>query len=274
MKIIILALIISISLHFLAFYNYGNKEFNEKKNKDEIIEKKSDVKFVKLKKKEITEEIKNTPEIKKNLEPEKTEETKKVEKLLNKLSESKTQKKEIEKTETKKIEKIEKRAEVKKQIDVTQSKEFQEKVLKDQIIKKDDSLQNSILENFLSQKEPINKEILNELEKLYGEEYQTFTKVQKAYLEKNLNNFQVITQRVLTRLGYPPLAAKLKIGGANVIEFMFHPDGSITNLKITNSSGYEIFDKYSLELIEIAYKDYPRPTTSTKLKFNVRYQLY
>ena len=274
MKIIILALIISISLHFLAFYNYGNKEFNEKKNKDEIIEKKSDVKFVKLKKKEITEEIKNTPEIKKNLEPEKTEETKKVEKLLNKLSESKTQKKEIEKTETKKIEKIEKRAEVKKQIDVTQSKEFQEKVLKDQIIKKDDSLQNSILENFLSQKEPINKEILNELEKLYGEEYQTFTKVQKAYLEKNLNNFQVITQRVLTRLGYPPLAAKLKIGGANVIEFMFHPDGSITGLQVIDSSGYAVLDDYSVELIEIAYKDYPKPQTSTKLRFNVQYRLY
>jgi periplasmic protein TonB len=263
MKIIILALIISISLHFLAFYNYGNKEFNEKKNKDEIIEKKSDVKFVKLKKKEIIEEVKNTSEI------EKKQEIKKTEEIKNEKKE--TAKNEVKKGETKKIEK---KADVKKQIDVNQSKEFQEKILKDQIVKKDDSLQNSILENFLSQKEPINKEILGELEKLYGEEYQTFTKVQKAYLEKNLNNFQVITQRVLTRLGYPPLAAKLKIGGANVVEFMFHPDGSITNLKITNSSGYEVFDKYSLELIEIAYKDYPRPTTSTKLKFNVRYQLY
>ena len=265
MKIIILALIISISLHFLAFYNYGNKELDEKKQKDEIVEKKSDVKFVKLKKKEILEEVKNTPEIEKKQEPKKIEEIKKVEKPTNKSSEAKVQKKETVKTETKKIE---------KKIDITQSKNFQEKVLKDQIVKKDDSLQNSILENFLSQKEPINKEILSELEKLYGEEYQTFTKIQKAYLEKNLNNFQVITQRVLTRLGYPPLAAKLRIGGANIVEFMFHPDGSITNLKITNSSGYEVFDKYSLELIEIAYKDYPRPTTSTKLKFNVRYQLY
>ena len=263
MKIIILALIISISLHFLAFYNYGNKEFNEKKNKDEIIEKKSDVKFVKLKKKEIIEEVKNTPEI------EKKQEIKKTEEIKNEKKE--TAKNEVKKVETKKVET---KADVKKQIDIAQSKNFQEKVLEEQIVKKDDSLQNSILENFLSQKEPINKEILGELEKLYGEEYQTFTKVQKAYLEKNLNNFQVITQRVLTRLGYPPLAAKLKIGGANVIEFMFHPDGSITNLRITNSSGYEVFDKYSLELIEIAYKDYPRPTTSTKLKFNVRYQLY
>jgi periplasmic protein TonB len=245
MKIIIFALIISISLHFLAFYNYENKEFNEKKHKEEIIEKKSEVKFVKLKKKEIIEEVK------------------KIEKTIKKSLEAKTEKNEIVK-----------KVDVKKQIDIAQSKNFQEKVLKDQIVKKDNSLQNSVLENFLSQKEPINKEILNELEKLYGEEYKTFTKVQKAYLENNLNNFQVITQRVLTRLGYPPLAAKLKIDGANVIEFMFHPDGSITNLKITNSSGYEIFDKYSLELIEIAYKDYPRPTSSTKLKFNVRYQLY
>jgi periplasmic protein TonB len=263
MKIIILALIISISLHFLVFYNYGNKELIEKKHKDEIIEKKSDIKFIKLKKKEILEEVKNTPEIEKKQEIKKNEEIK-------------TEKKEIAKGEVKKAEtkKIEKKATSKKQIDITQSKNFQEKVLEEQIVKKDDSLQNSILENFLSQKEPINKDILSELEKLYGEEYQTFTKVQKAYLEKNLNNFQVITQRILTRLGYPPLAAKLKIGGANIVEFMFHPDGSISNLKITNSSGYEVFDKYSLELIEIAYKDYPKPTTSTKLKFNVRYQPY
>ena len=47
---------------------------------------------------------------------------------------------------------------------------------------------------------------------------------------------------------------------------MFHPDGSITGLKITNSSGYAVFDEYSLELIEIAYKDYPKPSTSTKTK--------
>lgn len=254
MRIIILAFIISISLHFLAFNEYKNKEFIENKQKDEKPEKKSDVKFVKLKR----EEIKNIPESKK------IEEIKTIEKPIEK----------IVKKPKNEIKKVEKKIEEKKQIDVEKSRNFQEKVIKEQIVNKNDSLQNSILENFLSQKEPINKEILNELEKLYGEEYQSFTKIQKAYLEKNLNNFQVITQRVLNRLGYPKLAAKLRIGGVNIVEFMFHPDGSITNLKITSSSGYEIFDKYSLELIEIAYKDYPRPTTSTKLKFNVNYQAY
>lgn len=98
--------------------------------------------------------------------------------------------------------------------------------------------------------------------------------MQKAFLEKNLNNFQVITQRVLNRLGYPRIAAKLRLSGTNMVEFLFHPDGSISNLKITDSSGYEVFDEYSLELIEIAYKDYPRPKTTTKLRFNVSYRLF
>ncbi|MDY0052005.1 MAG: hypothetical protein RBR65_05625, partial [Aliarcobacter sp.] len=95
MKIIILALIISISLHFLAFYNYKDKEFIENKQKNQIVEKKSDVKFVKLKKKENLQEVRNTPEIKK------FEELKKI----DKESKPKVQKKEIVKKERKKIEK-------------------------------------------------------------------------------------------------------------------------------------------------------------------------
>ena len=55
---------------------------------------------------------------------------------------------------------------------------------------------------------------------------------------------------------------------------MFHPDGSITNLKVIDTSGYNILDEYSLELIQIAYKNYPKPETSTKLRFHVQYRLY
>ncbi len=261
MRIIILAFIISISLHFFLFHTYKNEEPKEENQKEEISQKKSDVKFVKLKPKEIVEEKKIEPEIKK------------VEK---KVEEPKIQK-EVKKEPIKKespLKEIPKKVETTKQIDIQKSQKIQEKILDEQIVNKEESIQNKTLENFLAQKEPVNQEVLNELEKLYGKEYESFTKVQKAYLEKNLNNFQVITQRVLNRLGYPRLAAKLKLQGANIVEFMFHPDGSITDLKITNSSGYSVFDEYSLELIEIAYKDYPKPTTTTKLKFNVKYSLY
>ncbi|MDY3201541.1 MAG: TonB family protein [Arcobacter sp.] len=262
MKIIILAFIISISLHLLLLKKYKDKELPENTPKKEIVEKKSDVKFVKLKKNEIqkTEIEKIETQVEKI---EKPQITKKVETVKKEIKENKSTPK-----------KIDKKVERKKEIDIEKSKKFQKSILQEQIVKENNSLQEKTLENFLSQKEPINKEILNELERLYGEEYQNFTKVQKAYLEKNLNNFQVITQRVLDRLGYPKLAAKLKIGGINIVEFMFHPDGSISGLKIINSSGYAVLDDYTIELIEIAYKDYPRPTTPTKLRFKVFYRLF
>lgn len=260
MKIIILAFIISISVHFLLLKKYKDNEFINNTQKEEKVLKKSDVKFVKLKKEE--------PIINKTVQ-EKVES--KVEPVIEKKVEKKIENK-IESLKPKK--EIQKKVENNKRIDIEKSKELQKKILNEQIVNEKESIQDKTLEGFLSQKQPVNKEILNELQKLYGEEYDKFTKVQKAYLEKNLNNFQTITQRVLNRLGYPPLAAKLKIGGVNIIEFMFHPDGSITDLRVLDSSGYAVLDDYSLELIEIAYKDYPKPQTSTKLRFNVQYRLY
>jgi protein TonB len=254
MKIIILAFIISISLHFFLFKKYNNDEFKKNNQIKQEVIKKSDVKFIKLKKEEPI--INNV-----------------MEEKVKPIIEKKVELPEIQKEVVVKKE-IQKKVENNKKIDFEKSKELQKKVLNEQIVNKKESLQDKTLEDFLSQKQPINKEILNELQKLYGEEYDKFTKVQKAYLEKNLTNFQTITQRVLNRLGYPPLAAKLRIGGVNVIEFMFHPDGSITGLKVIDSSGYAVLDDYSVELIEIAYKDYPKPQTSTKLRFNVQYRLY
>lgn len=254
MKIIILAFIISISLHFFLFKKYNNDEFKKNNQIKQEVIKKSDVKFIKLKKEEPI--INNV-----------------MEEKVKPIIEKKVELPEIQKEVVVKKE-IQKKVENNKKIDFEKSKELQKKVLNEQIVNKKESLQDKTLEDFLSQKQPINKEILNELQKLYGEEYDKFTKVQKAYLEKNLTNFQTITQRVLNRLGYPPLAAKLRIGGVNIIEFMFHPDGSITGLKVIDSSGYAVLDDYSVELIEIAYKDYPKPQTSTKLRFNVQYRLY
>ena len=256
MRIIILAFIISISLHLFLFTKYKFEKSTQNNNTEVKIEKKSEVKFVKLKKEE--------PVLNKSFEKE-----------IKPIVEQKIEKK-IETPQIKKeiITKEITKKDYNNKIGIEKSKELQKTILNEQIVDKNNSIQDKTLENFLSQKEPINKEILNELQKLYGEEYDKFTKVQKAYLEKNIGNFQTITQKVLDRLGYPPLAAKLKIGGVNIVEFMFHPDGSITNLKVIDSSGYAILDDYSVELIEIAYKNYPKPETSTKLRFHVQYRLY
>lgn len=253
MKNIIFAFIISVILHLLLLISY-NKSLNETKqeNKQEqnekIVEKKSDVKFVKIQQEIISQEKKIEPK------PEPKVSEKIIEKQI-KVPKNESENKIAQNT--------------KKSADIKQAKEMQKNILKET-----NALQEKTLENFLSQKEPINKNILNELEKLYGEEYKNFTKVQKAYLEKNLNNFQVITQRVLDKMGYPELAAKQKIGGINTVEFIFYPNGDISDLRIINSSGYSVLDKHSIELIEIAYKDYPKPTEPIKIRFRVFYRAY
>ena len=255
MKKIVLAFFVSLLIHILLFLNYSFKEpAKEEKKKDN---EKSEVKFVKLVQEKVSQE-------------------KSVQNIEPKINEPKIVEEQKEDIKTpKKVEKQQKASSElkannsKKQLDIKEAKKVQK-----QILKESSNLQDSALEKFLSQKTPVNQEILNELQKLYGKEYDNFTSVQKAYLEKNLNNFQVITQKVLNRMGYPKLAAKLGIGGINTIEFMFHPNGDISGLKIIGSSGYTILDDYSLELIQIAYKEYPKPTEPTKLRFKVFYRNY
>lgn len=267
MKPIILAVFISIAIHLLILNNYKipKQEITVSQKNDNNA--KTDVTFVQLKKAE-PKKIIETPkkeEPKPVAKPEPKIEPKKIEKP--KVIEKKQ---EIKPIQTPKIKekKIEPKPEIKKVVPIAKPKPIQE------IIEPKKTIQDKTLEKFLAQEEKVDKETLDTIERLYGREFETFTKVQKAFIKDNINNFGIITQRVLNRMGYPRLAAKLGIGGVNVVEFTLFPDGSIKGLKISDSSSYSILDDYTLELIEIAYKDYPRPKTPTKLKFNVIYKLY
>ncbi len=247
MKKIITALLISIIIHTIFLFDYSSKKELDKIKPEEKKEaEKSDIKYVKLVKPKIEE--KKEPKESKKVEP-KPKPKPKPKKVIEK-------KQKINKKELKK------------------AKDFQKKVIKKQIVKDKDSIQEKTLEDFLSQKEPVDKKMLSTIEKLYGKEFNDFTKVQKAFIKKHLNTFKAITQRTLNRMGYPKLAQQLQLSGRNSISFIFHPNGDISDLKLTNSSGYEVFDEYTIELIKIAYKDYPRPKTATKLRFNVIYTFY
>lgn len=236
MKKIIAAFIISLLIHSFFIYSFNDIKNEEKKEQTKKPHNISEVKFVKLTPSEPIASQKEAKPLKKEEPKPKKEITK-------------------EKVETKELK---------------EAKSFQEKILKES-----SKLQEQTLENFLSQKDTIyNNEVFNELKELYGKEYDDFTTVQKAYLEKNINNFQIITQRVLNRLGYPHEAVRLKITGINIVEFIFHPNGDISDLKIIQSSGYSILDNRTLELIQIAYKEYPKPQTPTLLRFKVFYRLY
>lgn len=257
MKLILIAFFLSISFHFLFIFSFMQKPEPKKniQNKEEI-KKTTEIKYVKLKKKPEAKKIEPKKELKKpNIKKQKVQKPK-IEKKTKKSVKKKTVQKKLPKKQLEK------------------SKKLQNKILKNQIVNKEKSIQNKTLEDFLSQRDSKEEKMTSQVERLYGREFETFTKVQKAFIKKNLNTFQAITQRVLNQMGYPYIAREMRISGINQVSFIFHPNGDISNLKITNSSGYSVFDDYSLELIKIAYKDYPRPKSATKLIFNVQYRLY
>ena len=133
------------------------------------------------------------------------------------------------------------------------------------------------LNDFLNAKEDPNdtKDDVDEITKsyiqLYGEEFNSFSDDTKQYLKNSLKDIAMITQRYLE---YPYLAAYAKQSGKNIIEFYLYPDGTISDAKIISSSGYNILDWNTLDTIEKAYRDYPRPKEKTKIIIYVHYKLY
>ncbi len=112
------------------------------------------------------------------------------------------------------------------------------------------------------------------IKKLYGAEFQNFTSTQKKFIENNLDTIQEITQRTLTRRGYPEGAGRTGQEGTNVVSFNLHPNGDISDLRLKTRIGYRALDENTLSLIRVAYMDYPYPSTTTKIVFYVTYSIY
>ena len=112
------------------------------------------------------------------------------------------------------------------------------------------------------------------IRKLYGSSFHNMTPTQKQFIEENLDSIQEITQRTLTRRGYPEGAGRTKQEGTNVVTFKLHPNGNISNLRLKTRIGYRALDENTLSLIKVAYKDYPYPSSTTQITFYVTYTIY
>lgn len=112
---------------------------------------------------------------------------------------------------------------------------------------------------------------IQEIDELYGEEFGDLGTAEKEFIRDNLRNIGRITQKYLQ---YPRVAAYFGQSGINAVEFYLHPNGDISDLKIIKSSGLSSFDGNTLNTIEIAYKDYPRPKVKTLIRINVTYSYY
>jgi TonB family protein len=112
------------------------------------------------------------------------------------------------------------------------------------------------------------------IKQLYGGEFNSYSPAQKEFIKNNLGTIHQITQRTLTLNGYPDIAIRTRQQGTNVVSFYLHPNGDITDLRLKRRIGYESLDQNTLEVIRIAYKDYPLPNKKTKIMFYVQYSLF
>jgi len=135
-------------------------------------------------------------------------------------------------------------------------------------------LQENTLESFLSTPN-FNENIVDKITQkhldLYGDEYKTFTKIQKVFIKRNLNLIGRITQSYMY---FPEVSKRTRQFGTNIFEFMLHPNGDISGLKLISNSPYEALDKGSRDAIETSYKDYPHPRVTTKIIIRMNYVEY
>jgi periplasmic protein TonB len=112
------------------------------------------------------------------------------------------------------------------------------------------------------------------INQLYGEEFNTYSETQKKFIKNNLGTIHSITQRTLTRNGYPDVAVRTRQQGTNIVSFYLHPNGDISDLKLKRHIGHQALDQNTLDVIRTAYKEYPLPNKKTKIIFYVKYSIY
>ena len=134
-------------------------------------------------------------------------------------------------------------------------------------------MQDTKLASVARKLQSLPRDLQNEIKQLYGDELGDYGDAEQDFIINNLREIGRITQYHLSRRGYPPDAGYLGQQGTNAVEFYLYPNGDISDLKIIQETQSMILDKNTITVIQIAYKDYPRPTTKTKIKIYVKYYL-
>ena len=172
--------------------------------------------------------------------------------------------------------KIEKKVE-KKIIKKTEKKSEPKKIIKKElpkeVVKKPKSFEESLMN--MGKPHQAQKRVKSNpmIDRLYGSEFKSYTPKQKKFIKNNLETIHEITQRVLVMNGYPQEALDLFQEGVNVVSFYLHPNGSISNLRIKQSSNSYFLDENTRRVIEMAYSQYPLPKVKTKIIFYVNYRI-
>ena len=103
--------------------------------------------------------------------------------------------------------------------------------------------------------------------------------VQKVAQELNLSNaqsdedFSKVIAAVKKHKSYPNNARRMKHQGVVEVRFLLKTDGSIDELKVTKSSGFESLDNGALENVKKASSEFPKPKEARYLRFPIAFTL-
>ena len=102
---------------------------------------------------------------------------------------------------------------------------------------------------------------------------------QKVAQELNLSNaqsdedFSKVIAAVKKHKSYPNNARRMKHQGVVEVRFLLKTDGSIDELKVTKSSGFESLDNGALENVKKASSKFPKPKEARYLRFPIAFTL-
>jgi protein TonB len=98
---------------------------------------------------------------------------------------------------------------------------------------------------------------------------QSFPRGKKEYIKAH---FLYIKDDIQKNISYPLLARKMGWEGKVVVSFVICEDGTVVNIKIVKSSGFELLDKNAVESIKKSVP-FPSPPVRAELVVPVSYRL-
>ena len=86
------------------------------------------------------------------------------------------------------------------------------------------------------------------------------------------SHFSYIRDQILKNLTYPPIAQKMGWKGKVTVSFVIREDGSAENIRVVESSGYEILDAHAVKTIRNS-QPFPKPPVKAELVIPITYRI-
>ena len=188
-----------------------------------------------------------------------------------------SQKEQIQETPQQVEKKIEKESEPEKQIEETKPKPVKEVInkVKKEIIKPKSEPKKEIVKEPIKeeikevtqnvQNVPTTKEIIQTPQKVESQE-----NYEKRYIDENLAS---IIAAIKKYKKYPLQAKKRGMTGQVLVKCTIKTDGRIENIRIIEASKYELLDENSMEILEIASKEFVAPKRDVTISIPFNYSL-